>query len=89
MKSEKAICVTKESVNALIGIIDHTISILKAKGSKQILSEEEYDIIANARSEKEIFTKVKNMMESGNHTTLCLMMSSIKRKGIVRFVSEE
>lgn len=75
MKSEKAICVTKASVDDLVEVLDHTVETLHSKGSKSILTDKEYSMLVNAKSEKEIYTKVKNMMETKGHKTLCLMTS--------------
>lgn len=38
MPIEEGICVTKESVKAMIGILNQTIDVLRKKGSKSILT---------------------------------------------------
>lgn len=86
MKPEKAVCVTKQSVDDLVRILDQTISLLNDQYNKK--DEEtggstfEYDeaeeikeLIKSAKSEREIYTKVKNMMDDKGHKTLCLMTS--------------
>jgi len=86
MKSEKAICVTKQSVDDLVRVLDNTIILLNNERNRK--DEEtggstfEYDeaaeiqeLIENAKSEREIYTKVKNIMDNKGHKTLCLMTS--------------
>lgn len=88
MPIEESICVTKESVKSMIGILNQTIDILRKKGSKVILTDEEYSMIDDAKSELETYKEVKKMMDEKGHITLCLMTSGIKRKGKVKIYTE-
>jgi len=88
MPVEDAICVTKESVKAMIGILNQTIDILRKKGSKVILTDEEYSMIDDARDELENYKEVQKMMDKKGHVTLCLMTSGIKRKGRIKVYTE-
>ncbi len=89
MPVEDAICVTKESVKAMIGILNQTIDVLHKKGSKTILTDEEYSMIDDAKSELRIYEEVKKTMDKKGHITLCLTTSSIKREGRIKIYTEE
>ena len=86
MKPEKAICVTKQSVDDLVRVLDESINLLNYQYNRK--DEEtggstfEYDeaaeiqdMIKTAKSEREIYTKVRNIMDNKGHKTLCLMTS--------------
>lgn len=98
MKSEKAICVTKQSVIDLVRILVQTIVLLDKEYNRQdengsVFEYDEAadikDMIDEAKSEREIYKKVMTMMENKGHNTVCMMTSNINRKGTVKFVSEE
>ena len=88
MPIEEGICVTKESVKAMIGILNQTIDILHTKGSKVILTDKEYNMIDDAKKELETYKEVDEMMRKKGHITLCLMTSAIKKKGKVKIYTE-
>ena len=82
MDKKDIICVTKRSVDELIEILDQTIELLEI--NNELLTTQEdinknYLLEIKAKSEREIYRKVKNIMENRGHTTLCL--SSEFRKG--------
>lgn len=84
MTTETAICISKNSVKALIGILNQTISTLKNKGSKHILSESEYEMIIDAQKELNTYKELSKIMDEHGHTTLCLKPSNIKREGHIK-----
>lgn len=89
MKTEKAVCVTKELVDDLVEAIDLSIENLRLEGKIKILTDEKYDALLKLESSREIFKKVKNVMERKGSTTLCMMTSDIPaRKGTIKVVSE-
>ncbi len=81
---KEAICVTKKSVDDLIGILDQTIRLLKTN-----VPTEYTQLVKEAESEREIYRKVQAMMEREDYPNLCLIMADIKREGKIKLFTEK
>ena len=69
------ICITKRSVDNLVGILDETIELLKEADRVNTDTQRNYEIrelLKNAKSEREIYAKAKAVMENEGSDTLCL-----------------
>ena len=68
------ICVTKKFVDDAVELMNESIECLKLESVKHmgIERDELHNLIKNAKSEMEIYKKVKAQMENEGSNTLCL-----------------